>query len=326
MRILLAVDSIVTTEMLLNVISSRIWPHNTEALVLSVVEDDEVPADVWREAGYGPAAVGREMNRRGNQLAALAVERLRQSGISAEVVIKRGDPAWLILRAAEEWDADLILIRAHNRVDLRRWMLGSVAKSVIGHAECSVEVVRGDESESAIDAPKRILLAVEGAEDALRASRFVAESIWPNETEVKVLSVVSPLLYSLEDSGLFRIGRIERAHRAINDSIRTLKAAGVKVVSGEVIAGRPWRRIIDEAKNWGASLIVVGASERRGLLRVLSGSFSEQLANRAHCSVRIINRVDRSSKGELPRASSRLRRHGPWEYSSEEDIRWRKVA
>jgi hypothetical protein len=64
MKLLLAVDSIVTTEMLLNVVSSRPWPPGTEALVLSVVEDDEVPAELWREAGCRPGAVRQEMRRR----------------------------------------------------------------------------------------------------------------------------------------------------------------------------------------------------------------------------------------------------------------------
>ena len=325
MKLLLAVDSIVTTEMLLNVVSSRPWPLDTEALVLSVVEDDEVAAEVWREAGYGPGAVRQEMRTRGNQMAAFAVGRLRQNGISAEVIVKRGDPAWLILHAAREWAADLIIIRAHNRMNLRRWMLGSVAKSVIGDADCSVEVVRAEAAPSAVQEPKRILLATEGSEGALAATRFVAESIWPPETEVKVVSTVNPLLHSLEEIGLYRSGRIDRAHRVINESMQVLKDAGVKV-SGEVMAGRPSRRIIDEAKSWGASLIVLGSGKRRGFLGLLSSSVSEIVANRAHCSVRIISSRDRSTEVELPRGSNRSRQNVPAEYRSEEDIRWRKVA
>jgi hypothetical protein len=72
MRLLLAVDSITTTELILKTIESRSWPAGTEARILSAVEDAEVPHEVWREAGYGVGAVQQEMKRRGEQIAALS--------------------------------------------------------------------------------------------------------------------------------------------------------------------------------------------------------------------------------------------------------------
>jgi nucleotide-binding universal stress UspA family protein len=136
-KLLLAVDSITTLDIILNEITARSWPSGTEARVLSVVEDDEVPLETWREKGYGVAAVRHEMRRRGEQICALAVDRLREIGITTEVVIMRGNPEFLIPFAARKWPADLILIRAHNRRDFRNWMLGSVAKSVVESAPCS---------------------------------------------------------------------------------------------------------------------------------------------------------------------------------------------
>ena len=53
MRLLLAVDSITTLGILLNEISARSWPNGTEARVLSIVEDGEVPLETWREQGDG---------------------------------------------------------------------------------------------------------------------------------------------------------------------------------------------------------------------------------------------------------------------------------
>lgn len=130
MRLLLAVDSITTSEILLNEITARPWPKGTEARVLSIVKDGEVPLETWREHGYGIAAVRHEMRRRGEQITALALNRLRAVGIQAEVTVMRGNPDFLISFTAEKWSADLILIRAHNRTDFRSWMLGSVAKSL----------------------------------------------------------------------------------------------------------------------------------------------------------------------------------------------------
>ena len=51
----------------------------------SVVEDDDIPAKAWREAGYSVDAVRQEMRRRGEQVTALTVEPLSRLGIEAEV-------------------------------------------------------------------------------------------------------------------------------------------------------------------------------------------------------------------------------------------------
>src|SRR5687767_5482974 len=172
MRLLFAVDSAATTEMMMSVVKSRQWPRGTRARVLSVVEDETVPAEVWRAAGYGAKAVRQEMKRRGEEVSALAVEPLRRLGIEAEVKVMRGDPAWLINFEARRWRADLILIRAHNRTDFRNWMLGSVVKSVVRNAHCSVEVVRagGDGLAELGDGRLKILLATDGSEHSVAAT------------------------------------------------------------------------------------------------------------------------------------------------------------
>jgi nucleotide-binding universal stress UspA family protein len=145
MRVLVAVDSIITLDILLNEMTVRSWPSGTEARVLSVVDEGDVPLKSWRDEGYGVSAIQREMKRRAEQRIAFAVERLRRIGISSRVVIMRGNPEFLIPFAARNWPADLILMRAHNRKDFRSRLLGSVAKSVVESAPCSVEVVRDRE-------------------------------------------------------------------------------------------------------------------------------------------------------------------------------------
>ncbi|HEV2913778.1 MAG TPA: SDR family oxidoreductase [Pyrinomonadaceae bacterium] len=143
----------------------------------------------------------------------------------------------------------------------------------------------------------RILLATGGSESSFAAIQRVAAGAWPEHTEVKVVSVVNPLAYSMEEIGLSRSGKTERAHRAINAALRILKSAGM-TASGEVVAGWTSRRIVAEAKAWGADLIVKGSRERRGIKRFLSGSVSETVANRAHCSVNIVRGGSVSTKGK----------------------------
>lgn len=53
-----------------------------------------------------------------------------------------GSPARRIVEAAEEWDADLIVVGSHGRGYWSRALLGSVSDRVVNHANCSVLVAR----------------------------------------------------------------------------------------------------------------------------------------------------------------------------------------
>lgn len=287
MRLLIAVDSIITLDILLKEIASRSWPSGSEARVLSIVEDAD-PTETWREERYSIAAVRKEMERRGEQLGAMAAQRLGRVGISANVTVSRGNVSFLIPYIARTWAADLILIRSHNRTDSRNEMLGSVAKSVVENAPCSVEVIRASSDDSiAAYSPLRILLATDGSNTSIAAAQALAEENWPKHTEVKIVTVVDPVIYSLEEIGLCREKATKRAHVAIGDSFRALANTSLRIM-GEIIAGGVSRAIINRARTWRADLIVVGTRERRGWKRLLFGSVSAAVASRAHCSVRVV--------------------------------------
>ncbi len=287
MKVLVAVDSITTLDIIINEMSARSWPSGTEARVLSIVDDADVPMETWGEQGYGVSAVRREMHRRGEQISGLAVERLLNIGIPSQVVIMRGNPEFLISFAARKWPADLIVIRAHNRKDFRNRLLGSVAKSVVESAPCSVEVVRARKKADGISAGFRILLATDNSAASVAATKAIAEMSWPEDTEVRVVSVVNPMIYSFEELGVTGDASTDYAHRAIGNAVQALSGAPVRI-SAEIIAGSASRQIIARAKHWGADLIVLGTNERRGLSRLLFGSTSAAVAKRAHCSVRVI--------------------------------------
>jgi nucleotide-binding universal stress UspA family protein len=53
-----------------------------------------------------------------------------------------GDPGREIVRAAQEWHADLIVLGTHGRNALGRLMMGSTAEAVFRHAPCPVLLVR----------------------------------------------------------------------------------------------------------------------------------------------------------------------------------------
>jgi nucleotide-binding universal stress UspA family protein len=50
-----------------------------------------------------------------------------------------------IANAANEWDADLVVVGSSHRRGLERWVIGSVAEQLIGKIDASVLLVRPHE-------------------------------------------------------------------------------------------------------------------------------------------------------------------------------------
>lgn len=66
----------------------------------------------------------------------------RDSGRIGEALIRMGDPRDVILQAAEELDADLIVMTTHGRRGLSRALLGSVAESIVRRSPVPVLTLR----------------------------------------------------------------------------------------------------------------------------------------------------------------------------------------
>jgi nucleotide-binding universal stress UspA family protein len=90
--------------------------------------------------------------------------------VAVERALVEGEPAYEILRAAEEFDADLIVMGTHGRGGLTRLVMGSVAEDVTRKAKCPVLTVRKPV------VPKRTAAAKTAQPDAASAPAEVAET------------------------------------------------------------------------------------------------------------------------------------------------------
>jgi nucleotide-binding universal stress UspA family protein len=240
-----------------------------------------------------------EVARRTKDLVQRAAERLASCGLNATSEVFSGDPKIVILDRAGELGADLVVAGPHGAGALTRFLLGSVAKAIARLAPCSVELVRETSPNRNSDNMK-LLLATDGSECSLAAARSVAGRPWPEGTEVRVLSAVEyhlPFLQAtLEPSFInpsamekLREEAMQRAQDAIRTAEEAVGAAGLKTSEAlSVLLENPKQVILDEAKQWGADLIVVGSHGHRGINRFLLGSISEAVAMHAECSVELI--------------------------------------
>lgn len=305
MKILLAIDSSTLSEAVVSEVEARPWPSGTEVCVLTVIDLLALTSAV----GYLEPFIKSE-NEAAITLAQSVSARLDQRGLQTTALAVEGYAGTSIVEEAEKWGADLVFVGSHGHGGFVRFLLGSIAKAVVQNVSCSVEIVRHPKHDK--DHPEhdraaeprggmRILLATDGSVYSAAAARSIAERPWPEGIEVRIVSVIEPMVPAADPwyAAAAVAERVleesrKKSEEAVAAAQEIVGAAGIKTEAA-VLDGSPKKRIVEEATSWRAHLIVVGSHGRRGLTRYLLGSVSEAVAMHAHCSVEVIR--DRSLLG-----------------------------
>lgn len=292
MKVLLAIDSSSASEHVVNTAVIRPWPSDTVFCVMSVVDLGH-----WE----GQPAL-EDAKRVAHSLVKSATEKLAQSGHEVCSEIQLGSPKKAIPEYAKRWAADLIMIGSHGKSALTRFLLGSVAQAVLRTSPCSVEIVRHRPVSAPPSQGMKILLASDGSQCSAKAVLSVVNRPWPAQSQVSIVSVVqlltpeipstaAPLSSEYPTSLLEQVWKEARTHaeEAVADARKKLSGTALKVCERRPTpVGEPRALILDEAKEWGAHLIVLGSHGRHGLDRILLGSVSESVALYADCSVEVV--------------------------------------
>ena len=143
MKILLAIDESDFSQAAIQAVLAQVRPQGTEVRILHVLEPPSLL--LGREMGANDPefeAVWKALQDQAMALVEKTEAKLRAAGFSVSPALQEGDPKSKIIDVAKEWKADLIVLGSHGRKGLQRFLMGSVAESVVRHAECSVEIVR----------------------------------------------------------------------------------------------------------------------------------------------------------------------------------------
>ncbi len=70
-----------------------------------------------------------------------------QSGLKAECSVEFGNPSDVILEKAGELDVNFVIMGSHGKKGLSRFIMGSVAETVVRKANCPVLIVKSEEKE-----------------------------------------------------------------------------------------------------------------------------------------------------------------------------------
>jgi len=239
----------------------------------------------------------REFERSAREASQTVLDEARAAlagrGFAIETDVAAGDPKAEIVRIAEEWRADLLVLGARGLSGIARFLLGSVSLAVAHHVRCPVLVVKGR--------PRKlgsVLVAMDGSEDSFRAVRFLQSLPLPRQTKVRLLSVVEPLRYPASAPSALR-GQLARMIKELESERRGQlekvleQAAGqfddkITRVTRSTPSGDPASVITASAASYDADLIVVGARGHGGMTRLLLGSVSEKVLRHARCPVLIV--------------------------------------
>ena len=304
MRILIGYDDSVPLEKTLLDLDRAGLPSGTEAVILSVATawgHDPFPRGGGKRDRPGPPPsrqLRKHMDRAMKETRALAdsgKRRLRERfpawKIQAEAAID--DAAEALLAKAEAWNADLVAV-GPGRSAIRRLFLGSVSQKVLGYARTSVRITRAG-GEGKHRAP-RILIGVDGSAGSLGAVSEVCGRSWPENTKVRLVSVVdSRLPLSVlsvraaprEGSAGSPIADRDWLEGKLEAAAERISAAGLDA-EPVILAGEPRRALLEQARDWRAQSVFLGSRGLNSVERFFIGSVSSGIAMQAPCSVEVV--------------------------------------
>jgi len=216
-------------------------------------------------------------------------QRVSDLGIEVASDLRLGIPSQIIIEAAQEMAADLIVIGTRGLTGLRHLLLGSTAERVVQHAHCPVLTVHPEDKDKHGQI-KTILVPTDFSRAAATAY-FAAFMLLGRQRDTKIVLVhVYHLPYEYTAYGTIPTsldyfkdveGAAEERLAGLAEELRS-QGFNVETAARE---GFPPEVILSEAKAVAADLIAMGTHGRTGFAHLVLGSTAERVVQRADCPV-----------------------------------------
>ena len=189
---------------------------------------------------------------------------LASHGVPVSVDVRNGPVVEALELVSIQEAADVVVVGSRGLGVFTGTILGSVARALARHASMSVLVVRERRS-----APERVLLAIDGSQEAWTAVKLVSRLPLPADSQITVLQLPTAP---------------DACHWPVMDEVRTfLSAHAIEARTAE--GGHLADSILAGARAAGADLVVLGSRGMTAGSGVLQGSLADQVLSQAHCAV-----------------------------------------
>lgn len=218
----------------------------------------------------------------GEDVVAEAADVLDSLGVDYSTSVQQGTPARTIVDYAEHEGHDLIAMPTHGREGLSRYLLGSVTGKVVRLASMPV-LTAPIEAEGFAFPYDDLLLPTDGSEAALRAARHGLDFAAELGASVHVVSATDDSLLANAGEAVGDGKRTSQA--AVDKVVEAAESRDIEEVTTHLETGDPdevIREIVDREE---LDAIVMGATGRQGIERVLLGSVAEKTVRTADIPV-----------------------------------------
>jgi nucleotide-binding universal stress UspA family protein len=292
-RILLATDGSPTARQAAEVAARIAKAFDSEVTVLSAI-----PSISARAAPLEGEYYSRLINKADDNVDEAAAV-CKKAGVTVsqkEVPKDRSSVVETIVEYAAQDKTDLIVMGTRGLGGFKRAALGSVSSGVAAHAPCATLVVRpGGEKGDAGVAIKRILVAVDGSQNAKRALEAAVDMAKGLKAELRIANVVYiPTLFwsmgvpgSAVPTDKIEEDAKEAAQELVAKAVKFAKDSGVANSKGELVTDlvSPYQGIVQLAQRDGVDVIVIGTRGNGGFRKLILGSVANSVLHYADCSV-----------------------------------------
>lgn len=240
------------------------------------------PASLYVPVPYAFSAQdmnGLDLKMQKEALARL--ERITADDLEVTRDVRFGIPARDLAEAAEEAEADLMVVGSHGYGPMKRALLGSVTASLVRMSPCPVLVMSPDKKHGV-----EFDLVVAGV-DLSPASKAVVDAAVTyakKDGRVEVVCAFDELRPLNKEK---RSAAKEEGARALAKLLPKLE--GGPTVAGDVLdKAPPWNVLLDTVGILGADLLVVGTSGHNAFERAFLGSTATRVLAEARCPVLVV--------------------------------------
>jgi nucleotide-binding universal stress UspA family protein len=307
MKILIGYDGSEYGEIILEDLTQAGLPENTEAVVLTIADVRGFPispvtaeriSQIENLFNLPDTDINSSLDKYkkdarndGDKFVSRIKEVFPGWRVSSEAVL--GKPARELLTMGHDIDPDILVVGSHGRTAVGRFFLGSVSHEILHEADSSVRISRKRNSN---DHGNRVLLAVDGSKNSEAVVQTAAERVWTKATEICLVAVDDPFTRPevgyvkwdhTEDKPVESEKAMHWIETVINKPKQILESVGLQV-SHKILWGDAANMILQEAKDWNADCIFLGAKGVSRVKRFWLGSVSSRVATHAECSVEIV--------------------------------------
>jgi nucleotide-binding universal stress UspA family protein len=300
MNILLATDGSDHAEAALDYLLRFPFPDDTSVVLLTVIDKrvfvDAESVELTQAESEALHVVHNTVREEAQAYLDEAARRVVARGRAATIQLRSGDVAEEIIVAAEEMQADLVVVGSHGHSPVVRFGLGSIATRVLTYSPYSVLIVKQPEPGHSLPGqagePWRVLLAYDDSAPARKALELCASLPLGSRDTVEVVTVL-PLITGFRQDIYQHLSPVWQqkkiaARAALDGAVARLHGSVHGVTSQLREGASSPHEIIEAAGESGSSLVVLGSRGKSVLQRFLQGSLTGNVARHAPCSVLVV--------------------------------------